>query len=145
VSEEISIRKLTPEIIEACMDRDTAEIVGRNDEDILAGDVWGEIELFEKYVMASDKIRGELFGIISALYDDQPTGSTKVSQLLKRYQGLLAAGKVTAHHVQLVTQACRTFFFLGWHARGAIEDPEKVKELLGSAQQAEGSKGETPQ
>jgi hypothetical protein len=126
VNEENSIRKLTPEIIEACMDRDTAEIIGRTDEDVLAGDVWGEIELFEKYVMASDKIRGELFGIISALYDSQADGATKQSVLMKRFQELVGSGKVTEHQVQLVTQACRTFFFLGWHARGAIEDAEKM-------------------
>ena len=128
MNDEISIRKLTPELIEACMDRDIAEIIGRSEKEILAGDVWAEIELFDT-LMTSEKIRGELFGIISALYDDQATVITDLSVLRERFRELLLSGKVTDHQVELVTQTCRTFLFLGWHARGAVEGVDQLKSL----------------
>ena len=109
------------------MDRETAELIGPSEEEILEGDVWGEIELFNKHVMASDRIKGELFGIVAALYDEGAAGETEQAILLERFQGLLKSGKISEHQVQLVTQACRQFFFLGWHSRGAVEDAEKMK------------------
>jgi hypothetical protein len=133
MDDEISVRKLSPEIIEACLDRDTAELMGRTDDEILAGDVWGEIEAFNKCVMASERIRGGLFGIVSALYDPEvnENNNTDLSVLLERFQSMLRKGQVTEYHVHLVTQACRTFFWMGWHARGAVEDQDKLRNMIG--------------
>jgi hypothetical protein len=32
-----------------------------------------------------------------------------------------------------VMQACIKFFIMGWHARGAIEDTEKLKQIVRTA------------
>ena len=128
---ENSIKKLTPAIIEACMDRDDSELFGRSDEDILSADIWAELEAFNECVLSSEKVRLELFGIARALYEGQATRIDSVDIAVRSLQDLIKAGKVTEWHLQVIEQVCRQFFFLGWHGRGAVEQAEQLRQLTG--------------
>jgi len=126
---ESSIRKLTPEIIEACMDREDVEIFGQTDEEFFEGDLWSEIQAFSDCVVSSEKIRQEFLKITCALYDREGTSANNMEAVMDNLQGLLKSGKVTEWQLQLIEQVCRQFFFLGWHARGAAEKAEQLKRM----------------
>src|SRR5690349_8053041 len=123
-----SIEKLTPEIIEACMDQESVEILERYDDEILR-DVWAEMHAFNECVLSSDAIRSEMFGIARALYDPEAKGSDSPSRIVESLQQLMKAGKVTEWQLHLIEQVCRQFFFLGWHARGAVEEVEELNRM----------------
>jgi len=121
-------QRLTSEIIEACLDRDVSEMIGRSDEEILEGDAWREISLFTDKVMASERLRCELLAVVATLFGPEEARSDdSYSVVMERLQALLKSGVVTDKKIEIVTQVCRQFFFVGWHSRGAIEDAEKMK------------------
>src|SRR5262245_51726910 len=126
----MTIEKLTPEIIEACMDREAVEIL-RPDEEILEGDVWAEVQAFNTCVVSSEKIRIKFFDIARALYDPQAKSDDTQATVYFSMKALVESGKLTDRQVAIIEQVCRSFFFHGWHARGAVEEAEQLKRMAG--------------
>ena len=122
-------RKLTSEIIEACIDREEVELLGRTDEDIWRSDIWEEMQVFTKCVLSSEKLRSELFGIANAVYADHGSSSDTADIMMKSFQEALKSGRVTETKIKILLQVCRQFFFVGWHARGAVEEVEQLKRM----------------
>ncbi len=118
-----SIQKLTREILEACIDRDTVMFTGKADEEVIDSDLWKEVKLFNALIATSDVACKEIHGVVSDMFNAEVITA---EQLQERFQ----SGNITNWDVEKVIQICRMFFFLGWHARGAVEESEKMEGLL---------------
>jgi len=111
-----SIQKLTPEIIEACIDREEVEVLGRTDEDIRSSDVWEEMQVFAKCVLSSEKLRYGLFGIANALYADRASSSDTGDIMMKSLQEALKSGRVTEQKWRFSYRcAASSSFWVGMH------------------------------
>ena len=124
---ELSLHKLTAEIIEACIDRSSSESAG-SDLELLASDTWAEHQKFREAVMNSPRLRGELVVTAAALRSDEfgPENPPSTEAALALYR----KGTITEWHVELVLSACREWFFYGWHGRGALEEAGTLSHLV---------------
>jgi hypothetical protein len=152
MGDELLMKKLTPEIIEACLDRDLAEIGNRSDEEILDTDLWREVALFTEHVLASEIIQSAVFAIAISLCDEPPSDHTRrmrglTSQHLRKLfepggldelaargelgglEPLVRSKKLTSLRLQVLIESLREFFFIGWHARGAVEEAEQIRKM----------------
>jgi hypothetical protein len=123
---ELSINRLTAEIIEACIDRSSLESAD-SESDILASDTWAEHQKFREAVMNSPRLRGEIVVTAAALrsedFSSDNLPSTEAALALYR------RGTITEWHIELVLSACREWFFYGWHGRGALDEAGTLAHL----------------
>lgn len=123
---ELSVNRLTAEIIEACIDRSSHESADSESE-ILASDTWAEHQKFREAVMNSPRLRGEIVVTAAALrsedFGSDNLPSTEAALALYR------KGTITEWHIELVLSACREWFFYGWHGRGALDEAGTLAHL----------------
>ena len=112
MDENISLERLTTEILQACLSREAA-----------ASDHRQELRAFLK-AADCDLIRMHLCGVAAALQ----TGRRFTT--LRDAESFVRDGNLDIERALDVMQACIKFFIMGWHARGAIEDTEKLKQLV---------------
>jgi hypothetical protein len=121
------MRKLTPEIIESCLELGLVEALGRADAKILEEDAWQEIQAFNDHLVSNERLHAGLLDIICAVFDEPVEGAQDVSKRKEHFYRLLKSGRVTLKHAQVITNACRQFFFLGWYSRDAAEKAKRHK------------------
>ena len=114
------VQKLTPEIIENCLKRESAEILGRTGSETFDGEGWSEIQSFRSHVVSSEKLRAGIASVVSAIFDEPLEGDDGRGNVAD----LLQSDRVTFKHLQLIEDVCRQFFFLGWHSRGAVDEAD---------------------
>ena len=115
MDESISLERLTTEILQACLSREAAAVDSRE-----------ELRAFLK-AADCDLIRMHLCGVAAALQTGRRFST------LGDVESFVHAGKLDMERALDVMQACIKFFIMGWHARGAIEDTEKLKQIVRTA------------
>jgi hypothetical protein len=70
---------------------------------------------------------------VSTTWPDGHAGLPKGHSTLGDVESFVHAGKLDMERALDVMQACIKFFIMGWHARGAIEDTEKLKQIVRTA------------
>jgi len=108
----ISINGLTTEILAACLSKEAA-----------AADAREELRAFLK-AADCDQIRLQLIGVAAYVQ----TG--RVFDSPGELESFLRDTELDLDRAVDALLACTKFFMMGWHARGAIEDTEKLKQLL---------------
>jgi hypothetical protein len=112
MDESISLNHLTTEILEACLSREA-----------VAADHREELRAFLK-AADCDLIQMQFIALAARLQ----TG--RVFTTTRDLQAFVGAGELDVDGALDVIQACIKFFIVGWHARGAIEDIEKLKRIV---------------
>lgn len=132
---DLSINKLTAEIIEACIDRDMHESA-TSEADVLRSDTWAEHRKFREEVMNSPRLRAEMVVMAAALRSDEftPEHPPSTEAALAMYR----KGTLNEWHIELVLSACREWFFYGWHARGALEEAGSLARLIDGRNRRQG-------
>jgi len=115
MDDSISLSRLTTEILEACLSRQAAATDGRE-----------ELRAFLK-AADCDLIRMQLVSVAACVQ----TGRTFDS--LTDVEAFLIAGELDIDQALEVLLACTKFFIVGWHARGTVEDIEKLKQIVRTA------------
>lgn len=112
MNETISLNRLTTEILEACLSREA--VAADHREELLAFLKAADCDLIQmQFIALAARLQtGRAFPTISDL------------------EAFVDAGKLDVDGALDVIQACIRFFIMGWHARGAIEDTEKLKQLV---------------
>ena len=87
-------------------------------------------KIFEEIVMDSQDLQGVIIGISTALtlgrFEDAP-----IDNRLERAQELVAAGQLSEDVLQKVNAAMGMFFWIGWHARGAMDAQDDLQKMMG--------------
>src|SRR5262245_45956570 len=112
MDDSISLNRLTSEILEACLSRQAA-----------ATDCREELRAFLK-AADCDVIRMQLMNVAACVQ----TGRTFDS--LTDVEAFVNAGELDIDQALEVLLACSKFFIVGWHARGTVEDIEKLKQIV---------------
>lgn len=85
--------------------------------------------IFDEIVMHSEDLQGVIIGVSTDLTigpsDDAPT-----ENFLKKAQDLVAAGQLDEDLLQKVNAAMGMFFWIGWHARGAMEAQDDLQKMM---------------
>ena len=115
MDDSISLNRLTTEILEACLSRQAVTTDGPE-----------ELQAFLK-AADYDPIRMQFIGVAAFVQ----TG--RVFQTLSDVEAFVDAGELDTKRAVEVLLACTKFFLVGWHARGALEDIEKLKQLVQTA------------
>lgn len=123
---ELSVNKLTADIIEACIDRSSNESAA-DETEIMESDTWAEHQKFRDAVMNSSRLRGEIVVTAAALRSEEfsPDNPPSTEAALTLYR----KGTLTEWHIELVLSACREWFFYGWHGRGALDEAGTLAHL----------------
>jgi len=113
LDESISLHRLTVEILEACISRESHAT---------------DVEELQAFLKAADcdLIRLQLFGVAASLQTGQAFDT------LEDVETFVGAGKLDLKRAVNVVCACIRFFIIGWHARGAVEETETLKRLVGT-------------
>jgi len=112
MDDSISLNRLTTEILEACLSRQAADTEGRE-----------ELRAFLK-AADCDLIRMQLMNVAACVQ----TGRTFNS--LSDLEEFVDAGELDMERAVEVMLACTKFFIVGWHARGTIEDIDKLNQIV---------------
>jgi hypothetical protein len=115
---EPSITKVTPEAIEAALSAYHSE------PGPPAGQLSDQTRIFANIVAESDELKGALLGIAGALRTD----AQREDFDLREVQRLGRFGKLNDEFLLKVAALCEQFFWVGWHARGAIDDAAKLRD-----------------
>ena len=87
-------------------------------------------KIFDEMVMDSQDLQGVIIGISTALilgrFEDAP-----IDNRLERAQELVAAGQLSEDVLQKVNAAMGMFFWIGWHARGAMDAQDDLQKMMG--------------
>lgn len=84
---------------------------------------------FWTILQQSEELQGTLIGLAGGLAsEDIPAGEFDFSHV----QELAESGKLNAEFMFKISMVCEQFFWVGWHARGAIEDEDKLSGMLGA-------------
>jgi hypothetical protein len=126
--DDLSIRKLTTEILEAVIDKDW-HVPGMSHEEMLASDFWAEAEIFDGIAMNSERLRETLGGTFWMVYDDMAESEGSAQQISCRLPEMTLSKELMDTRVAKILAVCRNFFLLGWHARGAAEEAEQLKRM----------------
>jgi hypothetical protein len=85
--------------------------------------------VFDEIVMDSEDLQGAIIGVSTVLtigpFDDTPT-----ENLLKKAQDLVAAGQLDEDLLQKINAAVGMFFWIGWHARGAMDAADDMLGMM---------------
>jgi hypothetical protein len=109
-----TLNRLTTETLEACLSQ---ESLGPDADELRA------------FLNAADcdLVRMQFLAVASFLQNDQTDRKFRTLGDVKEF---VASGQLDIERAVKVMQACIKFFMVGWHARGAIEDAEKLKGLV---------------
>ena len=118
------MRRLTPELLDTCLDLESVEILGQQGIETFEGDSGLEIQAFTAHVASSERLRAGFLRVIGALFDERIESNVSVAAAQEHFQELLKSGKVTFKHLQVMEDVCGRLFLLGWHARGVVEQVE---------------------
>src|SRR5262245_47443311 len=101
MDEGIRLQRLTTEILEACLSRES---------------VTTDVEELRAFLKAADcsRIQMQLFGVAAYVQ----TG--RAFETIGDVEAFVDAGNLDMKRAAEVVQACIKFFMVGWHARGAI-------------------------
>ena len=87
-------------------------------------------KVFDEIVMESEDLQGVIIGVSTAVtkspFEDAPT-----ENLLKKAQDLVAAGQLDEDLLQKLNAAMGMFFWIGWHARGAMDAQDDLQKMMG--------------
>lgn len=86
-------------------------------------------EVFDEIVMDSEDLQGVIIGI-STDVTMSPLKDAPAENLLKKAQDLMAAGQLDEDLLQKMNAAMGMFFWIGWHARGAMEDSDDMLRMM---------------
>jgi hypothetical protein len=118
-------KKPTKAAIEAAL----SAYYGELDEAARKDDLPEHQRVFDEIVMDSEDLQGVIIGVSTALTlgpcDDAPT-----ENLLKKAQDLVAAGQLDEDLLQNLNAAMGMFFWIGWHARGAMEEQDDLQKMM---------------
>lgn len=114
---ETIVQKLTREVIDNCLEMESAMTVGRIGTERFDGKGWAEIQSFRSRLVSSEKLRAGIASAVTAIFDEQSEGCANATNVAD----LLHSQRVTFKDLQLIEDVCCQFFFLGWQARGAVE------------------------
>src|SRR5262249_10213267 len=109
---EPSITRITRESVEAALSAYHGE------PDAAAGDLSEEMRVFADIVAESDSLKAELIGLAGALLTDTPASDFNLAEV----QRLARSGELSAARLSKLAAVCARFFFVGWHARGAVAE-----------------------
>ena len=86
-------------------------------------------KVFDELVMGSEDLQGVIVGMSTAVtmrsFEDAPT-----ENLLKKAQDLMAAGQLDEQLLQRMNAAMGMFFWIGWHARGAMDAQDDLVKMM---------------
>ena len=86
-------------------------------------------EVFDEIVMDSEDLQGVIIGMITDV-TMSPFKDAPAESLLKKAQDLMAAGQLDEDLLQKMNTAMGMFFWIGWHARGAMEDSDDMLRMM---------------
>ena len=86
------------------------------------GEFSDDTKTFLNFVFQNERLRLEFLGIVNAV--GCPEGFDPSD-----WQGLAKAGYVNPELMQKVMTVMDMFFWIGWHARGAIEEADQLKRM----------------
>jgi hypothetical protein len=112
MDDSISLNRLTTEILEASLSRQAVNTDGPE-----------ELEAFLKAADCND-IRMQFIGVAAYVQ----TG--RIFHDLSDVAAFVDSGELDTKRAIEVLLACTKFFMVGWHARGALEDIEKLKQVV---------------
>jgi hypothetical protein len=102
---------------------------GEVDEAARSDDLPEHQKIFDEIVMDSEDLQGVIIGASTALtmspFDDAP-----MENVLKRAQDLVAAGQLDEELLQKMNAAMGMFFWIGWHARGAMDAQDDLLKMM---------------
>jgi hypothetical protein len=108
---------LTPEAIEAAL---SAYEPIANEE---TGELSEDTQAFLDLMLNNERLRLELSSVQNAI--GCPEGFDPLD-----WQGLAKAGHVNPQLMQKVTMLCDMFFWVGWHARGAVDEADALNKMM---------------
>jgi hypothetical protein len=111
MDESNSLQGLTTEILEASISRES---------------VSSDVDELRAFLDAANcfTIQMQLFGVAAFLQ----TG--RAFRTIGELEDFFRSGELDMTRAAEVLQACTKFFMVGWHARGAIEDIERLKRIV---------------
>src|SRR5262249_54986750 len=111
LDENTSLKRLTTEVLEACLSRES---------------VTNDAEELRAFLDAANcfTIQMQLFGVAALLQTGRPF------RTIGEIEAFFRSGKLDMERAAEVVQACMKFFMVGWHARGAVEDTETLKQIV---------------
>lgn len=102
---------------------------GEVDEAARSDDLPEHQKIFDEIVMDSEDLQGVIIGVSTALtigpFEESPT-----ENLLKKAQDLVAAGRLDEELLQKMNAAMGMFFWIGWHARGAMDAQDDLQKMM---------------
>ena len=120
-----AIKRPTKTAIEAALSAYYDEV----DEAARKDDLPEHQKVFDEIVMDSEDLQGVIIGISTTLatgpFEDAPT-----ENVLEKAQDLIAAGELDEELLQKVNAAMGMFFWIGWHARGAMEAQDDLQKMM---------------
>jgi hypothetical protein len=138
MKDDLLFRKLTQEIIEACISRNVAELVGRQPEEIAASDLQAEKMHFVSLLQTSPILAGHVQMAALFFYDHEwlsknrlPGGGLPGEKVRQRVIELMESGVLTNDRRVGLIETCAIFLSIGWHARGAVEEAERLERMTG--------------
>ena len=110
------IKRPTVEAIEAALSAYKPIV---DDESLEFGE---DTKTFLNLVFQNDRLRMEMIGIAAAI--GAPKGEDPTD-----WQALTKSGHLNAELMRDIYLLCDMFFWIGWHARGAMEDEDQLRRM----------------
>ena len=93
--------------------------------DETTGELSEDTRTFVNLMVQNERLRHELIG--TAAMVGCPEGSDPMD-----WQRLGLAGHLNANLMHKIMMLCDMFFWVGWHARGAIDEAERLERMTGT-------------
>jgi hypothetical protein len=133
------LKGLTKEVIEACLGRDRDEnmrlLTAGDSYDFRSSDLYRDVEAFNKLITDSDPFAAQIVFTTLALFDNNwllTPRSLTADRAQNRVTELLETGVLAKQQQAIVIDLVRKFFFIGWYARGAVEEANEIRRIAGN-------------
>ena len=83
--------------------------------------------IFDEIVMNSEDLQGAIIGVAVTM---DPQEHELPEDTFKKAQELLASGDLREDILQRINAVVGMFFWIGWHARGAMEAKDDLQKMM---------------
>ena len=84
-----------------------------------------DVKLFWTILQKSDELQSTVMALAAELVSDRDLDEFD----LEHVQELMASGKLSDDLMFKIGMMCEQFFWIGWHARGAMDDTEALERM----------------
>ena len=86
-----------------------------------------DVKQFWTIMQHSEELQATVLGLAGGMVTDGSAGEFDLAQI----QQAAKSGKLDADLMFKISMVCEQFFWVGWHARGAVEEAQQLEDLAG--------------